>query len=545
MNEKLRYKMYKSGKHWIFAGLMSFFVVTGPSYLTQKVSADEVPIEKANTNKTVNPESHEITAQGIDVLKSTEKKLSSSITSTMPLVPSNDDTKTIQNNIKKDSDIQDNSTSNKKTISANDKDYTHTKINSGEGSDKLQQQKFEKDNNEILEKEGQVNTDTPEQFNNNHESVQGNQNDATDLIQVEKDSDSYGTSIDIGKSKQYTINTAENVNSTELDSASSDNKSTMATFRSKNVDVQFSDNKIQTSTYSKSSSQSFSVTDPIYPNNMWKNPSKDQFTFNYLLKKDQSQQLIFSTDRNGATGTVYVYLIDSQSQKVIEQSTINKNSQITLQNNGVTIFNDNFNGVVWSNGQTWSREYSVNGSLPGRQFGKISYFVPILITQTVKFVDENGNNIIDSNGQTINPIVQQGLTGQEYTTSAPKLVKGFYSGHYQITPENSAGKMSQFGVPGAQYTRDFHDGYKIIFTEIDGNGLMNAKVIDPTGQVIYENNNLGKGQTDSYVDKNVNLAISNPYVTQTRNVVYVYKLLGSLVPDVPGSTPVPYPNDPS
>ncbi|GDZ83454.1 hypothetical protein LCIT_06960 [Leuconostoc citreum] len=532
MEKKLRYKMYKSGKHWIFVGLMSLFAITGSSYVTQKVSADEISIEKSNNSRPAN-----LARQGGDTtdtnsIKSTEKQNSNPDTSANAnnIVTNNKDPELISDSTKKNIETNDNDTANQKKGLSTNKDYTHVEDNSSNKDEKSQQKiQSEKYNNDVIESS---------KSDNSTISLEGTQD-----IVSKKDDHNTNTSKD--NSQQYIIKKSDEISN--LNAVSLDHESKIDTDDSKSIDTKITSSKLQNLNALESRSDQTSISDPLYPNNMWKDPNKDRFTFNYLLRQDHNQQLVFSTDRSGLSGNVYVYLINNQSQKIIEQATLNTNTQITLQNNGVTIFNDNFSGVVWSNNpqMAWSREYSVNGAIPGKLFGKITYFVPKLITQTVKFVDENGNNIIDSNGKIVNPIVQQGLTGQLYKTSGPSLVNGFYAGHYQINPENASGTMSQFGVPGSQYTRDFHDGYKIVFTEIDGNGLMNAKILDPQGKVVYENNNLAKDQSDDYSDNNVKLTVSNPYVTQTRNVIYVYKTLGSLVPDVPGSTPVPYPNDPS
>lgn len=192
-----------------------------------------------------------------------------------------------------------------------------------------------------------------------------------------------------------------------------------------------------------------------------------------------------------------------------------------------------------------SLEYSANGSNPGTQYHQITFFVPQLVEQTISYVDQNGNSITDSNGKLIEPISQKGLTGQNYTTPRPTLVHGYYSDK----PVNYKGVMSEFGVKGATYVRNYHNGYRVEYTEVDGEGLMNVKIYGPNNSVVREINNFKKGQllSGAYVYRDSqgihSIAIQNPYVEQTRNVNYVYKKLGSLVPDVPGSTPVPYPND--
>src|SRR5699024_7243555 len=77
---------------------------------------------------------------------------------------------------------------------------------------------------------------------------------------------------------------------------------------------------------------------------------------------------------------------------------------------------------------------------------------------------------------------------------------------------------------------------------------MNVQVYDSHNKIVYEHRNLQKGEIlqDAYKEPNrTSISLTNPYVEQTIDVKYVYYKLGSLVPDVPGVEPVPYPNDPS
>ncbi|AQN80082.1 hypothetical protein A9176_06855 [Leuconostoc garlicum] len=385
----------------------------------------------------------------------------------------------------------------------------------------------------------QSSVETSSDKSTNQSSVETSSDKSTNQSSVETSSDKSTNQSSVETSSDKSTNQS----SVETSSDKSTNQSSVETSSDKSTNLNLDSQQVNNK---KTAPGEVTIKDPQYPNGMWLDKDASHYTFNYLLNQNRSQQLVFSTDRSGSTGVVYVYLIDNVTKSIIEQKVLQLNSKAVLQNK-VTIFNDNFNGVVWSAdpSKTWSREYSVNGSNPGKQYGKITYFVPLLINQTVSYVNEKGQEIIDSNGQLVNPVTQQGLTGQQYTTSAPTLVNGFYVGHYVVTPDNARGTMSQFGVPGAQYTRDFHDGYKIVFTEIDGQGNMNAKIIDSQNNIVYENKMLGKGQIDPYQNDKVRIDIVNPYVDQTRNVVYMYHQLGALVPDVPGAKPVPYPNDPT
>lgn len=148
--------------------------------------------------------------------------------------------------------------------------------------------------------------------------------------------------------------------------------------------------------------------------------------------------------------------------------------------------------------------------------------IPKLVTQTTSYVDDSGNQIAQSH-------VQQGLSGQVYTTTGGKVVNGYY----ETVPSNSSGYMSEFGKIGDTYTKDWHSGDKVDFTQTGADGTMRADY--------YYNNRLRGSYTltPSGAGSSVtvesgsggNITIYNIYIPQTRNVQYVYKKLGNLVID--------------
>uniref|UniRef100_UPI0032DEC715 mucin-binding protein n=1 Tax=Leuconostoc citreum TaxID=33964 RepID=UPI0032DEC715 len=290
---------------------------------------------------------------------------------------------------------------------------------------------------------------------------------------------------------------------------------------------------------------SLTMKDPEYPSVLLVDKNKDHYTFLQIINESNKKQLIYSTNRNG-DGTIYVRLVDADGKTVLEEKTVKKNSSVTLSNN-VKIYNDDYNGSAVSN-SWWIRGFSIYGTDDGRTRTRTqSFVVPKLKKQVVSFVDEKGKNIVDSDGKEIKPISQYGLTGQKYTTSDPVLVNGYYNKHYVVRPDNVNGTMSEFGVVGNKFVRDFHNGYKIEFTEIDNKGGMKAQIIKTSnGSVVYENT-LKSGETIYKAYKYAFgsfINIINPYVKQSVDIKYIYRPFGKLVPDVPGSKPVPYPNDP-
>ena len=168
-----------------------------------------------------------------------------------------------------------------------------------------------------------------------------------------------------------------------------------------------------------------------------------------------------------------------------------------------------------------------------------------MITQTTYFVDKDGKQITDSNGNPVVPYTQKGLVGQKYTTS-PILINGYYA----IAPANSNGVMSPYGEIGASYVKDFHDGVVITYTQTGSDGTMSASIAR-YGIVLKKWTNLKPSDpTETYSDDRFvvgSYGIKNPYIPQTSDIKYVYNKLGNWIVSNPdGSTKsIIYPNDPS
>ena len=295
----------------------------------------------------------------------------------------------------------------------------------------------------------------------------------------------------------------------------------------------------------------FSVSDPDYPSGMWIDPDKSHYSYEWLQAKYHGKhhgkyhgnQIVFSTNRTG-DGIVYVTEL-SKSNEVLKQYTLNQNTQVeSAIFDSTTYYNDTYYAMVESLRDPLAVKYIASKYDTGYYNG-LSYMVPKLITQTTYFVDKDGKQITDSNGNPVVPYTQKGLVGQKYTTS-PILINGYYA----TASSNSNGTMSPYGEIGASYVKDFHDGIVVTYTQTGSDGTMSASIAK-NGKVLETYTNIKPSdpaiqyQVGYWFDTTV--AIKNPYIPQTSDVKYVYRKLGNWVVSNPdGSTKsIIYPNDPS
>ena len=305
----------------------------------------------------------------------------------------------------------------------------------------------------------------------------------------------------------------------------------------------------------------FTVTDPDYPAGMYRD-DKDasHYTYWWAQSSNGKYNLVLSTDRNG-DGKVHVFLL-GRNNNVLGQYTVDKNDSVdVIFDYGLgkysfgMVYNDGQSGVFVSSDLTWKSKFNVfdpEASKDNGDYGSISFMIPQVETQTTTYVDDKGNTV------SIDPIVQKGLDGQHYTTQGGKVLTGYFAKE----PKNANGFMSPFGKQGATYTKDWHNGLKATFTEIDTKtetGLMHV-VVEYDGKEIT-NFDLADGQSRtveySYYDvygqrvkSTVN--IHSIYIKQTINIEYVYEKLGNLNIDSDSKAfpaeykttkPKQYPND--
>ena len=294
----------------------------------------------------------------------------------------------------------------------------------------------------------------------------------------------------------------------------------------------------------------FSVTDPEYPSEMYRDPDPKHYTFFWIGQTDNGYQTVISTNRNG-DGQIHVFELN-QSNIVLNSFDLNKNQSRTSKRTGVTYFNDEYAGLVRGGLQTGlTLKYEVSGGKGDQIYDGISFIVPRLNTQVTSYQDEDGNDIIDNNGEKVEPVVQKGLDGQKYTTTDTKVIDGYYA----IAPSNAQGTMSPYGKIGSTYEKNWHDGYSAVFTQIDNAGDMSVQMYEEDWYgnrtpVNEEPIIIKPGDSDIYSGVG-NIYLRSIYVPQTTDIRYVYKRLGNTVlhgednNPFMGNKPTQYPNDPN
>ena len=288
-------------------------------------------------------------------------------------------------------------------------------------------------------------------------------------------------------------------------------------------------------------STGFSVSDPDYPSGMWIDPDNSHYSYEWLQATYGGNQIVFSTNRTG-DGIVYVTEL-SASNEVLKQYTLNQNTQVTSAVFDRTIYyNDVYFEMVRSSSNSFVTKYTAS-EFDNNYYSTLSYFVPKLITQTTYYVDKDGKQITDSNGNPVAAYTQKGLVGQNYTTSDVNVVNGYYA----TAPVNSNGVMSPYGEIGASYVKNFHNGVVITYTQTGSDGTMSASIAQ-NGRVLKTWTSIEPSDpTIMYQLGYTTYGIKNPYIPQTSDIKYVYNKLGNWIVSNPdGSTTSRiYPNDPS
>ncbi|MCD5543740.1 mucin-binding protein [Lactobacillus delbrueckii] len=292
----------------------------------------------------------------------------------------------------------------------------------------------------------------------------------------------------------------------------------------------------------------FSVTDPEYPSEMYRDPNPEHYSFLWVGQTGNGYQTVISTNRNG-NGQIHVFELDRRNT-VLNSFDLDKNQNRTSKWTGVTYFNDEYAGLVSGGLQKWALKYEVSGGKSDHPYNSLSFIVPRLNTQVTSYQDEDGNDIIDNNGEKIESVVQRGLDGQKYTTTDTKVIDGYYA----IAPSNAQGTMSPYGKIGSKYEKNGHNGYIAEFTQINNAGDMSVQMYREDRQGNRTPVNLPiiikPGDIDIYSGVG-NIYLRSIYVPQTTDIRYVYKKLGNTVlvdednNPFKGNTPTQYPNDPN
>ena len=497
---KTHYKLYKSGKNWVVMGISVFFL-GGMLVTSRPVSADSVATSISSST---------VGAETTNASSSSDTKSASQSEATAVISSSA---------VKTDSTSASSSAVKTDSPSAISSSASDTKTGSTSAS--------------------------------SSSTVNADSTSASSSSTVNTDSTSASSSSTVNAdSTGASSGSAVNADSTSANNSSAVNAETTSAISSSAVkaDVTSAGGKqsvAQIATLAGSVTYTgFSVSDPDYPSGMWIDPDKSHYSYEWVQAKYGGNQVVLSTNRTG-DGIVYVTEL-SPSNAVLKQYTLNQNTKVpSAIFDRTTYYNDTYYAMVESLSNPLAVKYIASKYDTG-YYNKLSYMVPKLITQTTHFVDEDGKQITDSNGNPVVPYTQKGLVGQKYTTS-PILINGYYA----TASSNSNGVMSPYGEIGASYVKDFHNGVVITYTQTGSDGTMSASIAQD-GKVLKTWTNITP--TDPAIMYDISsrfvtntYAIKNPYIPQTSDVKYVYRKLGNWVVSNPdGSTKsIIYPNDPS
>ncbi|MCO4617841.1 Levansucrase [Streptococcus infantarius subsp. infantarius] len=506
---KTHYKLYKSGKNWVVMGISVFFL-GGMLVTSRPVSADSVATSISSST---------VGAETTNASSSSDTKSASQSEATAVISSSA---------VKTDSTSASSSAVKTDSPSAISSSASDTKTGSTSASSS-----------------STVNADSPSASSSS--TVNADSTGASSGSAVNADSPSASSSSTVNAdSPSASSSSAVNADSTGASSGSAVNADSPSASSSSTVEAKTTSASSSsamkadvTSAGSVTTNTGFSVSDPDYPSGMWIDPDKSHYSYEWLQAQYGGNQVVLSTNRTG-DGIVYVTEL-SPSNKVLKQYTLNQNTQVrSAIVNSTTYYNDTYYAMVESLNPL-AVKYIASKYDTG-YYNSLSYMVPKLITQTTHFVDKDGKQIIDSNGNPVAAYTQKGLVGQKYTTS-PILINGYYA----TASSNSNGVMSPYGEIGASYVKNFHNGIVVTYTQTGSDGTMSASIAQ-NGKVQKTYTNIKP--SDPAIFESVGstrVAIKNPYIPQTSDVEYVYRKLGNWVVSNPdGSTTSRiYPNDPS
>lgn len=427
-------------------------------------------------------------------------------------------------------------------------------VTSGEG---IAQNNNPQEGNPAVEDNVQIvdngSTEVSESSDSNRSNVI--KSDATNRDNVRDKNDNSGTEVPeptAQANNKKVVSDAQTKSAQQTAKSDAANSNTLVVQQTRtltgNAKYKLADSKAQTDTKTDSN---YSVTDNYPEGLMTYLPSdfdnKQEYAFEWL-RNEINNNIILTTNRTG-DGVVYVYQDGKKVGTYLAQ-----NSSYTLHDTIVddnwyyyqieigTVYNDNFAGIVQSNGYRLNIIYSSHAKDvddTGSYYSTVSFFVPHKITQTVTYKNSNGK-VIDRLTHT-----QDGLTGQSYTTGLPSGSDYVQPGEYLVnTTHNGNGLISEFH-DGYTCTKNYHDGVSVKFTEKTGTGTMDYVIYD--GDEAVRRGSLAYGQSTDYTHGWHKYTIVNPYVPQTTNIVYQYKKLGNVVNiDPEGNTTTNrYTNDPN
>ncbi|WP_172993934.1 KxYKxGKxW signal peptide domain-containing protein, partial [Lactobacillus helveticus] len=553
--KKLHYKMYKDGKKFVFAAIatMSFFVFGGVSTVAVHADTTSGNLTAATVKSTSDTKS---AAQSAATVASSASDKKSAAQPAATVASSASDKKSAaqpaataassSSATKADSTSASSSSAVKtETTSANSSSATKADSTSASSSSAVKTETTSASSSSATKADSANATSTNEYSAS-----------ASNLSKTGAASTSNSTAVKTNAKYANSVETVDNNKRGNRENTHFINLRRIVK-RSAVVTTKFAQNYGRKVLSGSVTNTGFSVSDPDYPSGMWIDPDKSHYSYEWLQANYGGNQIVFSTNRTG-DGIVYVTEL-SASNNVLQQYTLNQNTQVTsavfdstTYYNAVfdstTYYNDVYYEMVSSHSNKFVTKYRAS-KFDNDYYNTLAYFVPKLITQTTYYVDKDGKQITDSNGNPVAAYTQKGLVGQNYTTSDVKVINGYYA----IAPANANGVMSPYGEIGASYVKNFHNGVVITYTQTGSDGTMSASIArngrvlktwtslkpsDPT--IMYKLYNLYYNNYDTY-------GIKNPYIPQTSDIKYVYDKLGNWIVSNPdGSTTSRiYPNDPS
>ncbi|WP_166668110.1 KxYKxGKxW signal peptide domain-containing protein, partial [Leuconostoc mesenteroides] len=532
--KKLHYKMYKDGKKFVFAGIasMSFFVFGGVS--TVEVHADTT--------------SGNLTAATVNSTSDTNSAVSSAATE----ASSASDTKSAAQSAATEASSASDTKSAGQSAATEASSASDTKSAGQSAATAVSSASDTKSAGQSAATEASSASDTKS-------AAQSAATEASSASDTKSASSSSATKADSANATSTNEYSASASNLSKIGAASTANSTAVKTNAKyansvETVDNNKRGNKENTHSINQRrrvkrsaivTNTGFSVSDPDYPSGMWIDPDNSHYSYRWVQANQGGnqggKQIVFSTNRTG-DGIVYVTEL-SKSNEVLKQYTLNQNTQVESAIFDSTIYyNDVYFEMVRSSSNSFVTKYTAS-KFDNNYYNTLSYFVPKLITQTTYYVDKDGKQIIDSNGNPVAAYTQKGLVGQNYTTSDVTVVNGYYA----IAPANANGVMSPYGEIGASYVKDFHKGVVITYTQTGSDGTMSASIAKH-GIVLKTWPSIKPSDpTQKYKLDNTEYGITNPYIPQTSDIKYVYNKLGNwIVYNPDGSTTSRiYPNDPS
>ncbi|WP_423788431.1 mucin-binding protein, partial [Lactiplantibacillus plantarum] len=545
---KTHYKLYKCGKNWAVMGISVFSLGLGMLVTSRPVSADVAATRTSSS--AVRAETTSASSSSAVKTETTNASSSSAVKTETTNASSSSAVKTETTNASSSSATNADSTSannssvvNAETTSASSSSATNAETTGASSSSAVNADSTSANNSSAVNAEttsasssSAVKTETTNASSSSAVNTETTNASSSSAVNTETTSASSSSAVNT-ETTSASSSSAVNTETTGASSASDTNS--FVQLMADNATAAYNSTPIDDAT-----STGFSVSDPDYPSGMWIDPDNSHYSYEWLQEVHSGKQIVFSTNRTG-DGIVYVTEL-SASNNVLQQYTLNQNTRIpSAVFYNTTYYNDVYFEMVKSsdiNICSFVTKYRAS-EFDNHQYSTLSCFVPKLITQTTYYVDKDGKQITDSNGNPVAAYTQKGLVGQNYTTSDVNVINGYYA----TAPANSNGVMSPYGEIGASYVKNFHDGVVITYTQTGSDGTMSASIAQ-NGRVLKTWTSIEPSDpTIMYQLGYTTYGIKNPYIPQTSDIKYVYNKLGNWIVSNPdGSTTSRiYPNDPS